>query len=200
MPTDEIPRRIDTLRHTPGERAIREAVRVVEEMGADPRLTDAVVLLDAARTRVADYVDEVEGFRTTPQQHLTSPSPPGVAEYEAMLVSARVPVAGKADEMPEQIQTALMIARNWKHTDEEKAIVALADALDKAQGERDEARADTARLDGIFAWGGIDDGEGGRMRSREDVDTILLASPTWSPLQEALAATRASTPTAESET
>jgi hypothetical protein len=52
------------------------------------------------------------------------------------------------------------------------------------------AECDTARLDGIFAWGGIDDGQGGHIRSRGDVDTILLASPIWSPLREAIDAAR----------
>lgn len=45
---------------SPGERAIHDAVQVVEAMGADPRLTDAVVLLQAARDSVADYMDSVD--------------------------------------------------------------------------------------------------------------------------------------------
>lgn len=47
--------RIDLL--TPAETAIRVAMIVVEEVGADPLLTDAVNLLQQARDRVADYVD-----------------------------------------------------------------------------------------------------------------------------------------------
>lgn len=42
-----------------GERAIYDAVDTIEEMGADIRLTDAVVLLQEAREAVADYVDGV---------------------------------------------------------------------------------------------------------------------------------------------
>lgn len=52
-----IPRRIDLQRMTPAERAITEAIRAVEELPADVRLTDAVCLLVQARERVADFVD-----------------------------------------------------------------------------------------------------------------------------------------------
>lgn len=52
-----VPRRIDRLRHTPAERAITDAMQVVEEMAADVRLTQAVILLGRARDLVADYVD-----------------------------------------------------------------------------------------------------------------------------------------------
>lgn len=55
-------RRIQTNLYTPAEKAIAEAMRVVEEMGADVRLTDAVILLDKAKNRVADFVDGVPGF------------------------------------------------------------------------------------------------------------------------------------------
>ena len=56
---DAIPRRHRIDLQSSGEEAIREAVRVVEEMGADPRLTDAVVLLGQAQEKVADYIDDV---------------------------------------------------------------------------------------------------------------------------------------------
>jgi len=41
------------------ELAISDAIAVTETVGADPRLTDAVVLLGAARDSVADFVDAV---------------------------------------------------------------------------------------------------------------------------------------------
>lgn len=53
----EIPRRICIDKMTPAELAIREAVLAVEELPADVRLTDAVILLQAAREHVADFVD-----------------------------------------------------------------------------------------------------------------------------------------------
>jgi len=53
-----IPRRIDLFRLTPAELAIRNAVLAVEEMPADPLLTDAVVLLQKAKDKVADFVDK----------------------------------------------------------------------------------------------------------------------------------------------
>ena len=52
-----VPRRncIDLM--TPAELAIRTAVEEVEKVGADPWLTDAVILLSQAQAKVADYVD-----------------------------------------------------------------------------------------------------------------------------------------------
>ena|SRR5579864_2518013 len=55
--SDDIPRRVDILRITPAEQAIRAAVIAVENLPADTRLTEAVMLLMEAREYVADYVD-----------------------------------------------------------------------------------------------------------------------------------------------
>lgn len=41
------------------EQTIRKAMLMVEEMGADVRLTKAVILLQEAREWVADYIDGV---------------------------------------------------------------------------------------------------------------------------------------------
>jgi hypothetical protein len=54
---DGIPSRCDLLLHTPAELVIRKAVDEVEKLGADPKLTEAVNLLDMARERVADFVE-----------------------------------------------------------------------------------------------------------------------------------------------
>ena len=54
---DGFPRRGRLGFNTPAEVAIREAMRVVEAMGADPQLTDAVISLGDALEYVADYVD-----------------------------------------------------------------------------------------------------------------------------------------------
>lgn len=56
-----IPRRIDMLRNTPAELAIRNAVTEVEKLPADPRLTRAVTRLGDAFEEVADYVDGHKG-------------------------------------------------------------------------------------------------------------------------------------------
>jgi hypothetical protein len=56
---DTIPRRADTLRQWDAERAIGDAMEAVETMGAHTLLTDAVVLLEEARRKVADYIDTV---------------------------------------------------------------------------------------------------------------------------------------------
>jgi hypothetical protein len=55
--TDGVPTRCDLHLHTPAELAIRKAVDEVEKIGADPKLTEAVNLLDMARERVADVVE-----------------------------------------------------------------------------------------------------------------------------------------------
>ena len=54
---DTIPRRCQVDKMIPAERAILEAMREVEEAGAHPLLTDAVVLLDQAKGKVADWFD-----------------------------------------------------------------------------------------------------------------------------------------------
>lgn len=43
--------------HTPAEKAIADAMQVVEGMAANEVLTDAVCLLQQAQEKVADYVD-----------------------------------------------------------------------------------------------------------------------------------------------
>lgn len=60
---NEIPRRAQMQQWTPAERAIYDALQAVEAMPADERLTDAVVLLGAARDSVADFVDGVQQRR-----------------------------------------------------------------------------------------------------------------------------------------
>lgn len=54
---DSIPRRARMDQWSRAEHAINDAVQVVEGMGADERLTRAVILLGDARNQVADYVD-----------------------------------------------------------------------------------------------------------------------------------------------
>lgn len=51
------PRRANLLLMCDTERAIFDAIQSVENMGADPLLTDAVVLLQQARDKVGDFVD-----------------------------------------------------------------------------------------------------------------------------------------------
>lgn len=52
-----VPRRARIELFTPAEKAIYEAMQKIEEMPADVRLTDAVVLLQEAQNKVADFVD-----------------------------------------------------------------------------------------------------------------------------------------------
>jgi hypothetical protein len=64
-------RRCDIQRMTDTERLIANAMAAVEKMPGDVRLTDAVSLLFAARTRLADYVDQTPGNRAFPSQEHT---------------------------------------------------------------------------------------------------------------------------------
>ena len=59
VPSSDIPRRNDMRRWIPAEKAIHDAVQAVEEVGAHPLLTDAVVLLGQAKDKLGDYVDSV---------------------------------------------------------------------------------------------------------------------------------------------
>ena len=57
---NEIPRRNRLDLNTPEELKIYEAVQAVESLGADPLLTDCVVLLSEAKRKLSDYVDKNE--------------------------------------------------------------------------------------------------------------------------------------------
>lgn len=62
----EIPRRNRLDLHTPAEHAIDQAMQVVEDAGAHPLLTEAVILLAQAKDKVADYVEtEVQNEDST---------------------------------------------------------------------------------------------------------------------------------------
>lgn len=53
----DIPRRNRIDQNSVAELAVRDVIQKVEAFGCDPLLTDAVVLLDQAREKIADYVD-----------------------------------------------------------------------------------------------------------------------------------------------
>ena len=53
----EVPRRCCAQCWTPAEQAIKDAMLAVEESGAHPLLTEAVILLDQAFSKVADHTD-----------------------------------------------------------------------------------------------------------------------------------------------
>lgn len=55
--SNKIPRKNILTRMTPAEVAIYNASLEVEKLGADVRLTDAVNLLQQAREKVADFID-----------------------------------------------------------------------------------------------------------------------------------------------
>lgn len=53
----KIPRRLRIDLNTPTELAIHLAMREVEKIGADKKLTEAIILLDKAKNLVADFID-----------------------------------------------------------------------------------------------------------------------------------------------
>jgi len=76
----EIPRRIDICRNTLAELAIRAAVQAVEEAGCDPYLTDAIVLMSAAKDKVSDFVDGIQRIAVATDQDLAKILCPGCAD------------------------------------------------------------------------------------------------------------------------
>lgn len=77
------PRRSQLEKMTPAELAIRDVVALVESLGADVRLTDAVVLLAAAQESVADFIDGVDKRRYVRYEDAT-PTPRAAVPEEAL--------------------------------------------------------------------------------------------------------------------
>lgn len=55
---EDFPRRNRLDKNTEAELAIHNAISKVEEVGADVRLTNVVVMLGEAKDLLSDYVDE----------------------------------------------------------------------------------------------------------------------------------------------
>lgn len=53
-----IPRRTRLDMMTPPEHTLRNAIQIIEDLGAHPLLTDAVVLIGQAKDKVSDWVDK----------------------------------------------------------------------------------------------------------------------------------------------
>lgn len=71
-----VPRRVDMTRWTEAERKIDHALQEVERMGADVRLTNAVIALEDARSWVADFVDGVAVEHHYPRRATPSEATP----------------------------------------------------------------------------------------------------------------------------
>lgn len=61
MSDNKFPRRSCIYLFTPAEKAVYDAIQTVENVGADIRLTEAIVLLSQVREKLADYFDEQIG-------------------------------------------------------------------------------------------------------------------------------------------
>lgn len=86
--TNEIPRRAYVEKWSVGEAKIREAVEAVETMGADLRLTEAVVLLGKAQDKVADFVDGVDSMGLCIAVDVQTPPGMSADEIRRRLLSA----------------------------------------------------------------------------------------------------------------
>jgi hypothetical protein len=53
-----IPRRSNTLRWIPAEKAVYDLTQQIEVLGCHPLLTDAVILLSQVREKIADWAEE----------------------------------------------------------------------------------------------------------------------------------------------
>jgi hypothetical protein len=57
---NEVPRRNNLALFKPSEIAILKAMAEVENMGADPTLTEAIIKLQEVRKIISDYIDSNE--------------------------------------------------------------------------------------------------------------------------------------------
>lgn len=105
----DMPRRSDMSKWVVAEHAIATAMRVVEDMPADVRLTDAIVLLGAALKSVADYVDGIDTRRT-----VCDPTEITRLTTETCDLTARLDLAQQATGIAEAERDALraLLARN----------------------------------------------------------------------------------------
>lgn len=120
---EAVPRRISLDQMTPAEKAIYAAVQIVEGMGADVRLTHAVVHLSEARECVANFVD-------------------GVDEPKKRTVGcANTPYGGAAEG---QSLTALMEEAATNHTRQFREVVTAILETSRAQDERQHRAGSTS--------------------------------------------------------
>lgn len=55
---NEFPRKSDLQRMKPAELAIHQAIQEIEKLGANEKLTNAVIKLNEAKELVADFIDK----------------------------------------------------------------------------------------------------------------------------------------------
>lgn len=162
MNQSEIPRRIQLERMTPAERAIHDAVQVVEAAGCDVRLTKAVILLQKARDMVADFVDGVdqspkpdvlqqvvaerEDYRMkwTQAQHETALAEKRIKSLEDGIVAEN----RRTSAIEAELRTVkdLLIARDEDYHPDGPATVA--EVVERILGERDDAEEECSAAKG----------------------------------------------------
>lgn len=123
----ETPRRSRLDLQTPAEAAIRHAIDAVEAAGGDPRLTDAVNLLTAAREKVADFVDGTGGAAAEqpPTRH------PSIEAVLQFFTWSHLPLHLQAVSRPFG-ELALQIANTTSNAETTVALRKLLEAKDAA--------------------------------------------------------------------
>lgn len=162
MDKNEIPRRIQLEHMTHAERAIYDAVQVVEAAGCDVRLTEAVILLQQARDKVADFVDGVhrspkpdvlqqvvaerEDYRMkwTQAQHETALAEKRIKSLEDGIVAEN----RRTSAIEAELRTVkdLFIARDEDYHPDGPATVA--EVVERILGERDDAEEECSAAKG----------------------------------------------------
>lgn len=107
----DIFRRIDISRFTPAEQAIYDAMAAVERLPPDERLTNAVILLQKARSHVADYVD---GINEIKELHISSSDEQQRILKEAIVALryALAPFATAFLLLPENMEQYMNVAKH----------------------------------------------------------------------------------------
>lgn len=97
---NDIPRRARVDKWSPAEVAIAAAMHAVESAGADVRLTDAVVLLGAAKDSVADFVDGRTDIRRHVRQAVELVNPLAIEPLLQFFEYAHLPARLQAVSRP----------------------------------------------------------------------------------------------------
>lgn len=106
--TTDMPRRANVLKLAPAEESIRLAMVEVEKMPPHTLLTDAVVLLQQAQTKVADYVDGLEKQKEAERLHALAKR---LIEAKGQSDELNWLIAEHLGEIPEH----LVLERGWSH-------------------------------------------------------------------------------------
>ena len=148
----DTPRRNQMTQWTPAEHAIYHAALAVEAMPADPRLTEAVVLLGAARDSVADYVDGIESRRVTADSvelrlaHARKQANADGFQHGWHAVLARLHEGDSVDDLSALVPNTILASLERELNEARQIYLAQNAHLKRISGELTSARAEVERL------------------------------------------------------